>query len=506
MSVFIVGILALGFGAAGGYLVRRYTVKKKIGNVDDVIQTRLNKAEEAGKKLLIDAKDKAVTILQNAEQEIKEEKSQLHKAQDRLLSKETLVEERSKRLEEKEEKLIEQIEKVKGLKTELEQYQEKQLAMLEERAKLPREEAKTFLLDQIKQTYQQDLFESIKKLERDRQDAIEKRAAELVATVIQRYARSHVGEMTTSSVAIANEEIKGRIIGKEGRNIRHFEQLTGVELIIDETPDTITLSCFDPVRREIARIALEKLVQDGRIQPARIEEQIEDAKKEIMQKIKQAGEDAAYEVGIVDFSPEIIHLLGRLAFRTSYGQSVLMHSIEVAIISSLIAQELGLDVDIAKKAGLVHDIGKAVDHEIEGSHMELGIKILTKYKVDERVIMAMRSHHDDYPVAIPEAYAVNAADTISASRPGARRESVENYIKRLTDLEKIALGFSGVEKAYAIQAGRELRVFVTPQTMTDVDAAQLARSVSERIEQELKYPGEIKVVVIRETRAIEYAR
>ncbi len=506
MASFIMVIIGVALGGVIGYVMRRYTVQKKIGNVEAVIQQKLDRIEEQTRKLLLDAKDRAVTILHNAEQEVKSEKSQLNKNQERLLNREITLDERTKKLDEKEERLVEQIEKVKIIKQELEQYHDKQLVLLEERAKLSREEAKQYLLDQVKETYQQDLFASIKKLERDRQEAIEKRAAELVVTVVQRYARSHVGEITTSSIAIPNEEIKGRIIGKEGRNIRHFEQLTGVELIIDETPDTITLSCFDPVRREIARIALERLVQDGRIQPARIEEKIDEAKKEIIQKIKQAGEDAVYEVGIIDFPPEIIHLLGRLAFRTSYGQSVLMHSIEVAILSSMIAQELGMDAEIAKKAGLVHDIGKAVDHEIEGSHMELGIKILQKYKMDERVIFAMRSHHDDYPVAIPEAYVVNTADTISASRPGARRESVENYIKRLTDLEKIALGFSGVEKAYAIQAGRELRVFVTPGAVTDMDAVQLARNVSIRIEQELRYPGEIKVVVIRETRAIEYAK
>ncbi len=502
--IFIFGALVAGAGI--GYAARKYLVQRAMKNVETAIQEKLSRAEEQTKKLILEAKNKAVTILENAEKEIKEEKSQLHKNQERLLNKEVLLDERSKRLEQKEEKLVDQIDKVKAIKQELEQYEEKQTTLLEERAKLSRDEAKQYLLNQVQQAYQQDLFDSLRKLEKDRQDALEKRAAELLATVIQRYARSHVAEITTSSVPLPNEEIKGRIIGKEGRNIRHFEQVTGVEVIIDEVPDTITLSCFDPVRREVARIALDHLVQDGRIQPARIEEFVEDAKKEVMQKIKEAGENAVYEAGIVDFPPEIVHLLGRLAFRTSYGQNVLMHSIEIATLCSMIAQELGMDVEIAKKAGMVHDIGKAVDHEIEGSHLELGIKILQKYKVDERIVLAMRSHHDDYPVAIPEAYIVNAADAISAARPGARRESLENYIKRLTDLEKIALEFRGVEKAYAIQAGRELRVFVTPQQTTDFEAAQLARDVAVRIEQELKYPGEIKVVVIRESRAIEYAR
>lgn len=505
MSPLLIVMFVLG-GIGAGYAVRKYYTEQGVKNVESSIQEKLQRADEQTKKLVIDAKDKAVTILQNAEQEIKEEKNQLHKNQERLLNKEVLLEERTKRLEQKEEKLVEQIEKVKTIKEDLEQRQEKELALLEERAKLSREEAKQYLLDQIQKTYEQDLFDSLRRLEKDRQDQIEHRAAELVATVIQRYSRSHVAEITTSSVALPNDEIKGRIIGKEGRNIRHFEQVTGVEVIIDDVPDTITLSCFDPVRREVARIALEHLVQDGRIQPSRIEEFVEDAKKDVMQKIKEAGENAVYEAGIIDFPPEIVHLLGRLAFRTSYGQNVLMHSIEIATLCSMMAQELGMNVEIAKKAGMVHDIGKAVDHEIEGSHLELGIKILQKYKVDERIVLAMRSHHDDYPVAIPEAYIVNAADAISAARPGARRESLENYIKRLTDLEKIALEFRGVEKAYAIQAGRELRVFVTPQQVTDFESAQLARDIAVRIQEELKFPGEIKVVVIRESRAIEYAR
>jgi ribonuclease Y len=327
-----------------------------------------------------------------------------------------------------------------------------------------------------------------------------------MTTAVQRYARSHISEITTSTVNLPSDELKGRIIGKEGRNIRTLERLTGVEVIVDETPEAITLSSFDPLRREIAKTALLKLMADGRIQPARIEEKVEEAKKEVSNKVLEAGEAALYEVGILDLPKEVTMLLGRLAFRTSYGQNVLLHSIEMAHIANMLARELGANAEVAKKAALLHDIGKAVDHEIEGTHLELGRKILQKYGIDQAIVKAMESHHEDYPFSTPESLIVAAADVISSARPGARRDTVENYIKRLTELENIVNSFAGVEKSYAISAGREIRIFVQPEKIDDLRALQLAKEMAKRIESELKYPGEIKVNVIRETRAVEYAR
>ena len=335
---------------------------------------------------------------------------------------------------------------------------------------------------------------------------LEKKAAEIVSEAIQRYTRSHIGEVTTSIVPLPSDEIKGKIIGKEGRNIRTFEKATGVEVIIDETPEVVILSSFSPLRREIAKLALEKLIKDGRIQPARIEEKVEEAKSEISEKIKELGEEAAYELGIYDLPKEIIFLLGRLAYRTSFGQNVLLHSVEAAHLAEMMAAELGLNVEVAKKAALLHDIGKAIDYEIGGDHVEIGRKILEKYKIEKEVIEAMQSHHENYPFASPEAYIVAAADAASAARPGARKESLEKYLKRLEDLENIATSFEGVEKAYAIQAGREIRVFVNAKEVDDLQAMKLAREIAKKIEKELKYPGEIKVNVIRELRAIEYAK
>lgn len=509
MSLPLLVILALGVflgGTGFGYFFRKLVVKKRADTIEARIAERLEKVKDEAKGIILEAKKKAVEILEEGKEELKQEKLQLQKTQERLLKEEAGLEEKLAKTEEKEVQLSEQVEKVKALKEELEALKSSELERIEKAADLSREEARQELFRRVEEESHEDLAEMLQKLEKERRDALEKRAAEILATVIQRYARSNVGEITTSVVPLPNEELKGRIIGREGRNIRHLERLTGVEVIVDEMPEAITLSSFDPIRREIAKIALEKLIQDGRIQPARIEEKVEEAKKEVSQKIREAGEEACYELGILDLPPEIVHLLGRLAFRTSYGQNVLMHSVEAAIFAGMIAQELGLDVEVAKKGALVHDIGKAVDHEIEGTHLELGRKILAKYKVDERVIRAMETHHEDYPVTIPEAYVVNAADAISASRPGARRESLEQYLKRLSELERIANSFAGVERSYAIQAGREIRVFVIPEKVDDYGAMKLARDIAEKIEEELRYPGEIKVNVIRETRAVEFAK
>ena len=499
-------VSALIAGSALGFWFRKYQSQKKLENLDEIIEEKLKKSETEATKILTEAADKARKILTETEEEIKTERADLNKTRERLLNREVLLDEKSKRLEEKEEKLNSEIEKLKQAKEEIEKYRLAQFQKLEEISKLTAEQAKDILFEELKKRYETDLFESLRKLEKLRKEEIEKKSAQLMLDIIQRYSRSSVSEFTTSTVNIPNEEIKGKIIGKEGRNIKAFENLTGVEIIIDETPDAVTLSCFDPVRRAVAKLALEKLITDSRIQPAKIEEKVAEAHKEINQAIKEAGEQAVYELGIIDLPAEIVQLLGRLNYRTSYGQNVLTHSIEVAYFAEMLANELNLDSEIAKKAGLLHDIGKAIDHEVEGDHLNLGIKILQKYKIDEKVILAMRSHHENYPIAIPEAYLVNAADALSASRPGARRESLESYLKRLTDLEKIAKEFKGVEKSYAISAGRELRVFVIPQEISDLEMMDLARSIALKIEEELKYAGEIKVVVIRENRAIEYAK
>ncbi len=350
------------------------------------------------------------------------------------------------------------------------------------------------------------LAQRIAKLEKEGAEELEKKARNLMTQVIQKYAGSHAAEVTTTTVAIPSDEVKGRIIGREGRNIKALEKLTGVEIIVDDTPEAVVISGFDPVRRETARIALEKLVADGRIHPTRIEEAVEIAKKEIDSKIKEVGEAAVYDVGIAGVDPKLVYILGRLRYRTSYGQNVLMHSLEVAHLSGALAAELGADVNIAKKAGLLHDIGKAVDHEIQGTHVDIGVKILEKFGVDREVIDAVKSHHEEYPFETPESYIVAAADAISASRPGARKDTLENYLKRLAELEAIANSFPEVEKSYAIQAGREIRVFVKPEKIDDLGALKLARQIADKVEQELKYPGEIKVNVLRETRAVEFAR
>ncbi|MEK7498341.1 MAG: ribonuclease Y, partial [Patescibacteria group bacterium] len=445
-------------------------------------------------------------VLEEAKVEEKERKIVIQRTEDRLLSREELFEKKISDVEQKNKTVDEEIERLKIVKVQIEKSNQKIQGELERVANMSREAAKEELIAKIEHEHKDDLVRALMKLERDKQEQIERKTSEIVTSAIQRYARSHVSDITTSYLSLPSEDLKGKIIGREGRNIRTFERLTGVELIMDESPDVIVFSSFDPVRREVARMAMEKLVRDGRIQPAKIEEKIEEARQEMTEKMREAGEAAAYEVGVLDLPRELIILLGRLNFRTSFGQNVLMHSIEMAHISGMLAQELGLRVDIAKKGALLHDIGKAVDHEIQGTHVNIGKKILQKYGVSDDVIKSMHSHHEEYPVEVPEAYIVNAADVISAGRPGARRETLEFYIKRLEGLEKIANSFEGVEKVYAIQAGREVRVFVVPDKIDDLAAATLARDIAKRIEADLKYPGEIKVNVIRETRAIEYAR
>jgi len=501
-----IGALILAGGVALGYLIRQLLATRNLNSIEATIKRQLEESKTQAKEALLEAKDKAVKILEDAKNQERERLAILSRQEDRLNVQLKKIEQKEDALENGKQFLEKQAEQIKAIHQEADALKKKSEEIIEQVSGLSREEAKAKLLSQIEEDSKADLIAAMQKMEKNRLEELEKKARSIMTTAIQRYARSHISEITTSTVSLPSDELKGRIIGKEGRNIRALERLTGVEIIVDETPEAITLSSFDPLRREIAKTALLKLMSDGRIQPARIEEKVEEAKKEVSKKVMEAGEMALYEVGILDIPKEVTMLLGRLAFRSSYGQNVLLHSIEMAHIAKMLAKELGANTDVAKKAALLHDIGKAVDHEIEGTHLELGRKILQKYGIDQAVIQAMESHHEDYPFSSSESFIVAAADIISGARPGARRDSVENYIKRLTELENIANSFAGVEKSYAIAAGREIRIFVHPEKIDDLKAIQLAKEMAKRIESELKYPGEIKVNIIRETRAVEYAR
>jgi ribonuclease Y len=500
----LVGGLAVGFYV--GYLVRQSIARKRLDTAEGQIEKMIEEAEKKSKETVLDAKNKAVEILEEAKKTEKEREDQIIRSEQRLEKKEITLDQKMEELERSHKALEQKAEEVRKIKQESEEVRKKELARLEKIAGLSKEQAKTILLQLTEEENRDVIAQHIAKIEREGNEEIEKRAKSLITSVIQKYAGSHAAEIVTTTVSIPSDEVKGRIIGREGRNIKALEKLTGVEIIVDDTPEAVVISGFDPVRREIARIALEKLIEDGRIHPTRIEESVEFAKKEIDNKVKEAGEAATYDLGIAGLDPKLIYLLGRLRYRTSFGQNVLLHSLEVAHLSGALAAELGADVAIAKKAGLLHDIGKAVDHEIQGTHIEIGIKILEKFNMPKEVIDAIKSHHEDYPFETPESFIIASADAISASRPGARKDTVEKYLKRLEELETAANSFSGVEKTYAIQAGREIRVFVKPEEIDDLGALKLAREIADKIEQELKYPGEIKVNVLRETRSVEYAR
>jgi len=449
---------------------------------------------------------KASDIIEKAQTEVDERRREFLKAQQLLLNRESLLNTRISSFEEKDKELQEKGEKLKSIKADLETLRSKAEEKLEKVADLSREDAKKELMELVEIEKEKEILERMKKLEEKGLERLQDRAKEIIALAIQKCAVPQTQELTTTTIILQNEDIKGRIIGKEGRNIRAFEKLTGVELIVDETPESVVISGFNPIRRQIAKIALEKLIQDGRIQPAKIEEKIEEAKTEIAQKIKEVGDKSAYDVGVIGLNDKLVQILGRLYYRTSYGQNVLLHSMEVALIAETIADELKANSQVAKRAGLLHDIGKAIDQQVKGSHIEIGIKILEKFGESEAVIKAMRAHHDDYPAETLEAVIVKVADAISSSRPGARKDTLENYLQRLKDLEDIASKFEGVEKTYAIQAGREIRVFVKADRVDDLGASKIAKQIAEKIEEELKYPGEIKVTVMRETRVVEYAR
>ena len=502
----IVVAISLMVGIGAGYLARHLVFQQRRDSIEFKVKKLLLDAKDDSQKILGEAKQKSESIIEDAKKETRERERELRVLEERVAKKDELIEKRRLSLENEETRIKEADKKLETRAVELEKTEERKRQELEKITGLSESEAKELLLSSVEKKHETDISGRIQKLEAYGAEKIERRAKDLLATAVHRLTQAVVSELTTTSVQIPSEEIKGKIIGKEGRNIRAFERAAGVEVIVDDTPGAVIISGFDPVRRHIAKGALENLILDGRIQPARIEETVENPKAEVEKIMKDAGEHAAYEVGILDIDPRLIMLLGRLHFRTSYGQNVLRHSVEMAHLAGMLASELGGDVMIAKKGALLHDIGKAVDHEIQGTHVEIGRRILQKFGVDKTIIQAMQSHHEEYPYETLESIIVQVVDAISAGRPGARRDSAENYLKRLEDLENIATSFEHVEKAYAIQAGREIRIFVAPDKISDLEAQKLARLVADRIEQELKYPGEIKVHVIRETRVVEYAR
>jgi len=501
-----IATIAMIVGAVIGYYVRQSIARKRAGTIEADLQKKIVQTKQTAEEIISKAKDKAEALEKKTYADLEERQKILTKSEARILKKEEALESKEEELNSKEKEINVKLEKLKEIKKDLDNLKEETLKKLESISGLSKEQAKEELLAKAEREYQADLLERIRKLEERGAEQYERKAKEILSTAIQSYALSQAQEITTSSVDISSEEIKGRIIGKEGRNIRAFEKAAGVELIVDETPGVVVLSSFNPVRREISRIALERLLRDGRIQPARIEQEIEKAEAEINKKIKEAGEAAAYETGVLDLPDKLIQILGRLQYRTSYGQNVLNHSIEVSLLAGVIASELGLDAALCRKAGLLHDIGKALDYKTEGSHTDIGTKILEKFDMDPRIITAIKSHHEEYPYESVEARIIQAADQISGARPGARKDTLENYLKRLGDLEDIALSFPGVEKAYAIQGGREIRVFVKPADVDDLTAYKLARDIAKKIQEELRYPGEIKVNLIREMRVIEYAK
>lgn len=504
--VALIGISALVVGGVVGYVIRHLLIQQRKNSGELKIQQQLLDAKTEAKEVLLTAKDKAVRVVEEAAAEAKRQEEQIRKLEERVARREEMIDKKYTDIEKESADLKEKVEKVREAKERIAALEEERRKELERVAGLTVETAREELMQSLEKKYEGDILARIQKLERTGNEAFERKAKDILAAIVHRLGSSAASEFTTTTVTIPNEELKGKIIGREGRNIRALERAAGVEIIVDDTPGAVIISGFDPVRRHVAKMALENLLQDGRIQPARIEEMVEKAKQEIDKMIKEAGEGAAYEVGVFDVDSRLLHLLGRLKFRTSYGQNVLQHSIEMAHLAGMLASELGGDVAIAKKGALLHDIGKAVDHEVQGTHVEIGRRILQKFNADNRIVQAMQSHHEEYPYETLESIIVQVADAISAGRPGARRDSVENYLKRLSDLENIANSFKGVEKSYAIQAGREIRVFVTPDNISDLDAKTMARDIANRIEAELKYPGEIKVNIIREMRAIEYAR
>ncbi len=493
-------------GVALGYYLRLIISLGKKGSMELEIKQMMLEAKEESKRVVEDAQKRAEETLKESRSEMKEKEDKLKKTEDRLIKKEELLDKRQLDIDKEVEEVKGKVAEIKKIKERVDSMEAQKIAEMERVAGLSQNDAKQELIKTMEKQGEEDLVMRMQKLERYGEEKLEGRAKEILTSAIQRLGNAVSADVLTTTVAIPSDELKGKIIGKEGRNIKAFERITGVELIVDDTPGAITISSFNPIRRQVARVALEELIMDGRIQPAKIEKAVEKAETEINKIIKEKGQQAAYEAGVINLDPRLISILGRLHFRTSYGQNVLQHSVEMAHIAGMIAEELGANISVARAGALLHDIGKAVDHEVQGTHVEIGRRILQKFGVSEEVVKAMQAHHEEYPYETLESMIVQTADAISGARPGARRDSVENYLKRLEELEAIAKSFTGVEKAYALQAGREIRIFVTPTEVGDLEASKLARDVALRIENELHYPGEIKVTVIRETRSIEFAR
>ena len=496
----------MAVGLVLGFLMRKIIAKNQVGTAEAKATRLLEGAKIKEKELMVDAKDKAVRILEETKKEEKKRRDVINQKERRLEDKERNIERRFGQIEKDKNALKSKAGEIKKIREQLLGLKQQQMERLEKIANMDRESAKKVLLALAEKESKDEIIQKIKQLEKEKKEAIEEKSKEMMVIAMQRYAGSHAAETTTSTISIPSDEMKGRIIGREGRNIKALERLTGAEIIVDDTPEAIVISGFDPIRRETAKIALERLMEDGRIHPTRIEEAVQQAREDIDKRVKEAGEASVYDVGIAGLDPKLIQLIGRLRYRTSFGQNVLLHSLEVAHLSGMLASELGLDSNIAKKAGLLHDIGKSVDHEIKGTHIDIGVNILKKFNQTSEIIDAMKSHHEDYPFENAYSYIIAAADALSASRPGARKDTLENYLKRLEELESVATSFSEVEKCYAIQAGREVRVFVNPEKVDDLEAVKLAKKIAQKIEEELKYPGEIKVNLLRETRSIEYAR
>jgi len=510
--IFVLIALVVGvvIGVPVGISRRKATAEREIGSAEEeakrLINEAIKSAESKKREALVEAKEEILKARNEYESEVKERRADLQKQERRLQQKEENIDRKTENIEKKEEALQTKLANLEAAREEVAQLKDAQMAMLEKISGYTAEEAKKYLIDQLETEVTHESAMKVKEIETHYKEEADNYAREIISLAIQRCAADHVAEATVSVVPLPNDEMKGRIIGREGRNIRTLETMTGVDLIIDDTPEAITVSCFDPVRREIARLALEKLIQDGRIHPARIEEMVEKAKREVDATIKAEGERAVFETNVHGLHPELVKLLGRMKYRTSYGQNVLSHSIEVAHLAGLLAAEVGADVTLAKRAGLLHDLGKSIDHEVEGSHVAIGVELARKYHENEAVVHAIEAHHNDVEPKTLIACLVQAADAISAARPGARRENLENYIKRLEKLEELTSSFPGVEKTFAIQAGREVRVMVKPEQVSEDEMVLLARDIAKKIEDELEYPGQIKVNLIRETKAIEYAK
>ncbi|MGE5493913.1 MAG: ribonuclease Y [Burkholderiales bacterium] len=506
----VLPLAAIVIGTFIGYIYRRNVAEAKVGRAEDSVKKLLSeaqkKAEAVKKETVLEAKEEIHVLRSEFEKESKERRNEIQRIERRLVQREEMLDKKIASVEAKEEQVNKRLKEVTKSKEDIDQIIKQQIEQLEKISGMTSDEAKEILLEKVEQETRREMAVYVREIEAKAKEEADRKSREIISNAIQKYAADHVAENTVSVVSLPSDEMKGRIIGREGRNIRALETATGIDLIIDDTPEAVILSGFDPIRREIARIALEKLIIDGRIHPARIEEMVKKAKKEVEKEIHDAGEQAAFETGIHNLHPEIIKLLGRLKYRTSYGQNVLKHSLEVAHLAAVMAAELGANVKLAKRGGLLHDIGKAVDHEVEGPHIQIGADLARKYRESNDVVHCIQAHHGDIEPQTVEAVLVQSADAISAARPGARRETLENYIKRLEALEEIANSFAGVEKCYAIQAGREVRILVKPEDVDDAGMHLMAKDIVKKIEKDLDYPGQIKVNVIRETRSVDYAK